>query len=102
MNSGRNKSALRTVLLAHADDWEGFRSAARNLLRADVPPESIDWRIADDAQGHLDLFGTAGDAGDAHYLAVFGDQAESGVGRKARTENKAKNRINSLDRKSVV
>ena len=97
MNSGQNKSALKTVLLAHADDWEGFRSAARNLLCADVHPESIHWRIADDAQGHLDLFGTAGDAGDAHYLAGPGDQAESGVGRgsRARTDNKAKNRINN-------
>lgn len=103
MNSGQNKSALRTVLLAHADDWEGFRSAARNLLRADVPPESIDWRIADDAQGYLDLFGTAGDAGDAHYLAGFGDQAESraGRGRRARTENKVKNRINNGTKSEV-
>ena len=94
MNSGQEKRALRTVTLAHADDWEGFRSAARDLLRADVPPESIHWRIADDVQGHLDLFGTTKDTEDAHHLAGSGNQAESGAGRRARAENRAENRIN--------
>lgn len=47
----------KTIMLAHADDWVGFRRAARRLLHAGVAPESIHWCFADDAQKSLDLFG---------------------------------------------
>ena len=50
---------MREVVLRAPDDYEGWRDAARALAEAQVPPEAVVWRAADDAQ---DLFvsGTAG------------------------------------------
>ncbi len=56
MSGGRPPT---TVVLAHADDWTGFRRAARRLLRADMRPEDVRWRVADENQGELGLFAAA-------------------------------------------
>lgn len=49
-------------LLEREDDFAGWRSAARRFLLAGVPPERIDWQVADAAS--VDLF-----AGEALPLA---------------------------------
>ena len=69
---------LQTVVLAHDDDWEGFRRAARRLLCADVEPEDVHWRIADDAQGALDLFDNAeGAPGDALSSSLMNEVSDT-------------------------
>lgn len=42
-----------TVRLAHAADVEGFRAACRRLWAAQVPPEAVAWRAADDPEADL-------------------------------------------------
>jgi len=44
-----------TVELEHATDCAGFLRHARALAAAGVPPEAMDWRVAD--EGGADLFG---------------------------------------------
>ncbi len=46
-------SAVRSVVLAGATDFAGFRAACRALWAAQAEPESVDWRTADDAEGDL-------------------------------------------------
>src|ERR1700712_3270993 len=36
---------MRTVVLAHEVDFEGWRNAARALATADTPPESVLWSV---------------------------------------------------------
>jgi DNA polymerase len=47
---------MQRAALAHEADWDGFRSAARALALAGVPPEEVVWTVAEDG----DLFGEAG------------------------------------------
>lgn len=51
--------ALRAVTLAAPDDFEGWRSAARALAIADIPPDRVAWQVAGEEQ---DLFAQAADA----------------------------------------
>jgi DNA polymerase len=45
-----------TVALSEEDDFEGWRTAARALAAANVPPAEVSWRVGD---SHGDLFGGA-------------------------------------------
>ena len=36
---------MRSVVLAHEVDWEGWRSAARVLALEGVPPEGVVWSV---------------------------------------------------------
>jgi uracil-DNA glycosylase len=47
---------MHSVTLQHAADFTGFRSAARELLAAQVPPDHVSWRTVHET-GHL--FGEA-------------------------------------------
>ncbi|PKP91307.1 MAG: uracil-DNA glycosylase [Alphaproteobacteria bacterium HGW-Alphaproteobacteria-16] len=47
---------MRVIRLASADDFDGWRAAARALALADVPPDRVRWQVGD-APG--DLFGDA-------------------------------------------
>jgi DNA polymerase len=47
---------MTTVRLAAADDFDGWRAAARALVLADVPPERVSWQVGDAA---TDLFASA-------------------------------------------
>jgi len=47
---------LRTVTLAGAVDFAGFRRACRQLWAEQIAPDRVNWRCADDAEG--DLFDT--------------------------------------------
>ena len=47
----------RRIVLATDIDLEGFRREARRLLAAGVPPEAVEWHVAEAAEG--DLFGAA-------------------------------------------
>src|SRR4051794_33740476 len=51
---GSPQAALRTVTLASATDFAGFRRACRELWAAQVAPERVSWHCADDVE--LDLF----------------------------------------------
>ncbi len=42
-----------TITLAHPTDWPGFRTAARALVQANVPPHAVDWRCPADAAEDL-------------------------------------------------
>ena len=42
-----------TVTLDHPTDWPGFRTVARALVQADVPPQAVDWRCQADAANDL-------------------------------------------------
>src|SRR3989344_5235394 len=42
-----------TITLDHATDWPGFRTAARALVQANVPPQAVDWRCQADAAEDL-------------------------------------------------
>ncbi|PVY90826.1 DNA polymerase [Acidovorax sp. 99] len=42
-----------TITLDHATDWPGFRQAARALVQANVPPQTVDWRCQADAAEDL-------------------------------------------------
>ena len=42
-----------TITLEHPTDWPGFRTAARELVQADVPPQAVDWRCQADAANDL-------------------------------------------------
>ena len=44
---------LRTVTLAGAVDFAGFRRACRQLWAEQVAPERVNWRSSDDAEGDL-------------------------------------------------
>jgi len=52
--AGSPQAALRTVTLASATDFAGFRRACRELWAAQVAPDHVSWHSADDAE--LDLF----------------------------------------------
>lgn len=73
-------------MLAHAEDWEGFRRAARCLLRAGVAPMCVHWRIADEVQGHLDLFGDIGGVLDARRSAQVDGEMGCAIGRETERE----------------
>ncbi|MHB9879778.1 UdgX family uracil-DNA binding protein [Pacificimonas sp. ICDLI1SI03] len=45
---------MRCVTLEHEEDFDGWRTAARALALANVPPEDVTWQVGDTAQ---DLFG---------------------------------------------
>jgi DNA polymerase len=49
-------TALHTALLEAEDDFDGWRTAARALVLADVPPEQVVWQIG---ETETDLFGGA-------------------------------------------
>ena len=38
---------MRRIVLAHATDFEGWRAHARSLRAAAVPPDSVDWSLAE-------------------------------------------------------
>jgi probable DNA metabolism protein len=42
---------METVTLAHQTDLDGFRAAARALVRRSVPPPLVGWRVAGSAAG---------------------------------------------------
>ena len=42
-----------TVTLDHPTDWPGFRTVARALVQADVPPQAVDWHCQSDAAHDL-------------------------------------------------
>ncbi len=42
-----------TITLEHPTDWQGFRTAARALVQANVPPQTVDWRCQADAAEDL-------------------------------------------------
>ena len=42
-----------TITLEHPTDWQGFRTAARALVQANVPPQAVDWRCQADAAEDL-------------------------------------------------
>ena len=42
-----------TFTLDHPTDWQGFRTAARSLVQANVPPQAVDWRCQADAAEDL-------------------------------------------------
>jgi len=46
-------SQRHTITLAHPTDWHGFRTAARALVQAHVPPHAVDWRCQADAAEDL-------------------------------------------------
>lgn len=48
---------MRRVSLAHEEDFDGWRDAARALAIADVPPDQISWRVGDEI---ADLFADVG------------------------------------------
>jgi probable DNA metabolism protein len=50
---GAASTALRTITLASAVDFEGFRRACRLLWAEQVAPEHVSWHSADDAEGDL-------------------------------------------------
>jgi len=52
--AGSPRAALRTVTLASATDFAGFRRACRELWSAQVAPDHVSWHCADDAE--LGLF----------------------------------------------
>jgi probable DNA metabolism protein len=52
--AGSPPVSLRTVTLASATDFAGFRRACRELWAAQVAPDRVGWHCADDAE--LDLF----------------------------------------------
>ncbi|MGZ8997895.1 MAG: UdgX family uracil-DNA binding protein [Allosphingosinicella sp.] len=39
---------MRTVTLAHEEDFDGWREAARTLALADVPPDQVSWRVGEE------------------------------------------------------
>ena len=47
---------MTTIRLDGEDDFDAWRTAARALVLADVPPESVTWQVGDAAQ---DLFASA-------------------------------------------
>ena len=51
--------ALRSVTLASAVDFDGFRRACRSLWAAQIAPDHVSWHTLDDAEG--DLFDDGGD-----------------------------------------
>ena len=50
---------MRTVSLAHEEDFDGWRDAARALAMAGVPPDQVSWRVGEEI---ADLFAAAGPA----------------------------------------
>ncbi|MDQ4086968.1 MAG: UdgX family uracil-DNA binding protein [Pseudomonadota bacterium] len=59
---------MRVVTLTAEDDFEGWRSAARALAAARVPPPEVSWQVGD---GPRDMFGAeAANAADAPPFAV--------------------------------
>ena len=40
---------MTTITLAAADDFDGFRAAARRLIGAGIAPETVSWRVNGDA-----------------------------------------------------
>jgi len=46
-------SGLRSVTLAGAADFEGFRRACRTLWAEQIEPDRVSWHTADDAEGDL-------------------------------------------------
>lgn len=42
-----------TITLDHATDWPGFRQAARALVQANAPPQTVDWRCQADVAEDL-------------------------------------------------
>ena len=55
-------SDLRTISLAGAIDFDGFRRACRLLWSQQVAPEHVAWHTADDAEGDLFESAAAADA----------------------------------------
>src|SRR5450432_1625837 len=47
--------ASRSVSLAGATDFDGFRRACRQLWAEQIAPDRVRWHTADDAEGHLAL-----------------------------------------------
>jgi DNA polymerase len=62
--------ALRTVTLASAVDFAGFRRACRALWAEQVAPERVSWHAADDAE--VDLFEATGADAQAPAIDVAG------------------------------
>jgi DNA polymerase len=58
MADATTATRLIRVAIQAADDFDGWRDAARGLAEANVPPEAISWQV----EGHGDLFGNAADA----------------------------------------
>lgn len=53
---------MRHIRLARADDADGWRDAARALIAASVPPESVSWSVGDEGG---DLFAALAPANEA-------------------------------------
>jgi uracil-DNA glycosylase len=45
---------MHDIPLRHATDFEGFRTAARQLIAAEVPPEEVSWRTVADTAALFD------------------------------------------------
>ena len=59
--------ALRSISLASAVDFDGFRSACRDLWASQIAPDHVSWHTADDVEG--DLFDGDGGTVDGAALA---------------------------------
>ena len=60
MDTGRVAAEPRSITLASAVDFDGFRRACRRLWAEQVDPSSVVWHTADDAES--DLFDSRGEA----------------------------------------
>ena len=69
MAAASGAGELRSITLAGAIDFDGFRHACRGLWSKQVAPEHVAWHTADDAEG--DLFENASQA-EAPSLAAEG------------------------------
>ena len=69
--------ALRSISLASAIDFDGFRRACRDLWARQIAPDHVSWHTADDIEG--DLFdgddGTADGAPEAHAPTLATDDS---------------------------
>jgi len=45
--------ALRSISLASAIDFDGFRRACRDLWARQIAPDHVSWHTADDIEGDL-------------------------------------------------
>ncbi|HEX2540754.1 MAG TPA: UdgX family uracil-DNA binding protein [Caldimonas sp.] len=73
MTAAGPRTEPRSVTLASAVDFEGFRRACRQLWAAQVPPDSVSWHTADDAES--DLFERDGDDGSGRVPGEDGASA---------------------------
>jgi len=66
----RMQTALRRVTLASETDLDGFRIACRALVAGRVPPDTVEWRVADPEGSHERGDDAAGPGGVVAKLLV--------------------------------